>query len=534
MVREGREAWGSRLLAGFVAAGLSLLAFSASADAATIPVTNTSDAAPAPPGSLRAAIEAANSDTDLDVVDASGVTGTINLGTALPILAEDIEIRGPGAGALTVRRGIGVMSSFRILTVNPGVTAAISDLTIASGNVTGSSDGGAGIYNNRGTVTLRGTVVTGNVNSGSSNGADGGGILNWSISPASAATMTIVDSAISGNRAAGSGAGIDNADFSTLTVRRSLVSGNTSGEGAGCMGGGGIKNDGVLRVENSTVAGNSVPGPPVPAHGGGIISCGDSGSATIVNSTIASNSAGTGANLSIDRLGSAATLRSSVVADPRGGGANCFVDGPPDPATLTSTGFNLASDASCKLTNPTDQPSTNPLLGPLASNGGPTLTMALPLNSPAVDKGIRNGLTTDQRGLTRPVDFPKIPNAPGGDGTDIGAFEVQAPPEPPGPSNEFSFGKVKKNKKKGTAKLTIEIEQGPGELDLAKTKKVKADDEAVEAEGDEKLNIKPKGKATKKLRKNGNAKVKAEVTYTPDGGEPNMRSKKVKLKLKRR
>jgi hypothetical protein len=109
------------------------------------------------------------------------------------------------------------------------------------------------------------------------------------------------------------------------------------------------------------------------------------------------------------------------------------------------------------------------------------------------------------------------------------------PPPPPGalPSNEFSFGKVKKNKKRGTAKLTVRIEQGPGELELAKTKKVKPDDEPAEAAGEEKLSIKPSRKAKKKLNRSGKAKVKAEVTYTPDGGEPNTQTKRVRL-IKRR
>jgi hypothetical protein len=94
---------------------------------------------------------------------------------------------------------------------------------------------------------------------------------------------------------------------------------------------------------------------------------------------------------------------------------------------------------------------------------------------------------------------------------------------------------VKRNKKTGTAKLTVEIADGPGELELAKTKKVKADDEPVEGEGatQEKLALKPKGKARKKLLKKGKAKVKAAVTYTPDGGDALTRSKKVKLKRKR-
>jgi lysophospholipase L1-like esterase len=100
-------------------------------------------------------------------------------------------------------------------------------------------------------------------------------------------------------------------------------------------------------------------------------------------------------------------------------------------------------------------------------------------------------------------------------------------PTPP-PSNEFSFGKVKKNKRKGTAKLTVGV-PGPGELELAKTKSVNADEESAESAGKDKLSIKPKGKARKKLNDKGKAKVKANVTYTPDGGTPNTEDKKIKL-----
>jgi virginiamycin B lyase len=92
----------------------------------------------------------------------------------------------------------------------------------------------------------------------------------------------------------------------------------------------------------------------------------------------------------------------------------------------------------------------------------------------------------------------------------------------------FSFDKVKRNGRKGTAKLTVKV-PGPGELELAKTKKVKPDDESAEDAGKEKLAIKPRGKAKEKLNTKGKAKVKAEVTYTPDGGEPNTQSKRVRL-----
>jgi plastocyanin len=126
---------------------------------------------------------------------------------------------------------------------------------------------------------------------------------------------------------------------------------------------------------------------------------------------------------------------------------------------------------------------------------------------------------------------------PGGAGMS-GTVEVQTTgptpgaPSPPLPSNEFSFGTLKKNERKGTAKLTVEIVEGPGGLELAKTKQVKADDEAVAGEGAAavKLAIKPNGKARERLNDKGKAKVQAEVTYTPVGGEPNTQSKKVKLK----
>jgi tripartite motif-containing protein 71 len=104
-------------------------------------------------------------------------------------------------------------------------------------------------------------------------------------------------------------------------------------------------------------------------------------------------------------------------------------------------------------------------------------------------------------------------------------------PPPPPPSNQFSFGKLKLNTKKGTAKLTVEL-PGPGELVLA-GKGVKSQGKQVAGVGDTKLSIKAKGKASKKLTKKGKVKLTLAVTFTPTGGEPNERSKKVKLKRKR-
>jgi hypothetical protein len=112
------------------------------------------------------------------------------------------------------------------------------------------------------------------------------------------------------------------------------------------------------------------------------------------------------------------------------------------------------------------------------------------------------------------------------------------------PSNAFSFGKVKRNKRKGTATLAVSV-PGPGTLTLT-GKGVKAQrtgraartvaSKTVGAAGTVKLKIKPKGKTRRKLTDTGRAKVKVKVTFTPNGtatgdviGDPNTKSKRVKL-----
>jgi hypothetical protein len=72
----------------------------------------------------------------------------------------------------------------------------------------------------------------------------------------------------------------------------------------------------------------------------------------------------------------------------------------------------------------TDLRGVDPRLGPLQDNGGPTLTHALLSGSPAIDAGAHTAVSFDQRGEPRPVDNPAVPNASGGDGSDIGALEV--------------------------------------------------------------------------------------------------------------
>jgi hypothetical protein len=95
--------------------------------------------------------------------------------------------------------------------------------------------------------------------------------------------------------------------------------------------------------------------------------------------------------------------------------------------TINSLDFTLIQDTNgCTITNLTTHNIYNqdPKLGPLADLGGPTPTHALGFDSPAIDAGNSGGLTTDQRGMPRPIDGLDIPNAEGGDGSDIGAFEA--------------------------------------------------------------------------------------------------------------
>ena len=107
------------------------------------------------------------------------------------------------------------------------------------------------------------------------------------------------------------------------------------------------------------------------------------------------------------------------------------------------------------------------------------------------------------------------------------------PPPPPPPDNRFSLGKLKRNLDKGTAKLTVKV-PGPGELRLRKTKRVRKDAEQVTETGKVRLKIRPRPKAKSKLAETGRVKVNARVRYTPTGGEPNTKSKRVTLKLRRR
>ncbi|MGA9370470.1 MAG: hypothetical protein WBV53_01335 [Solirubrobacterales bacterium] len=108
----------------------------------------------------------------------------------------------------------------------------------------------------------------------------------------------------------------------------------------------------------------------------------------------------------------------------------------------------------------------------------------------------------------------------------------------PRPANDFTFGAITRNKKKGTAVLTVNVPNA-GELSgSGNGAKVASTSRAVISKavgaGPARLLIKAKRKKKKKLKKKGKVKVKVFVTYTPTGGDPSTQSVKVKLKKKRK
>jgi hypothetical protein len=197
----------------------------------------------------------------------------------------------------------------------------------------------------------------------------GGGIHNHG-------QLTLTNSAIRNNAAPiDNGGGIYNAAGASATLTNVTISGNTSG-----VRGGGVYNGGTMTLSNVTLGNNSAP------TGGGILNAGT------------------------------LTLRNTIVANSPAGG-NCS-------GTLTSLGHNLSSDTTCtaSFAQVGDLNNVNPLLGPLADNGGGTPTQALLPGSPAIDAG--DPITcpaTDQRGISRPQ----------GAACDIGAYELVSIAAPP-------------------------------------------------------------------------------------------------------
>jgi hypothetical protein len=149
--------------------------------------------------------------------------------------------------------------------------------------------------------------------------------------------------------------------------------------------------------------------------------------------------------------------------------------------------------------------------------------------SPVIDKGSSFGLSTDQRGVQRPIDFPSIPNssASGADGSDIGAIELQ-------PANAITLGTLKRNRKKGTAVQTVDLPTPDAGSVTLTGKFLKTQTQPVADNGVVKLKVIPKSKLRRLLTRKGKARTTEAVTYNPSGQSPNSIARKIKLLKKKR
>ena len=305
----------------------------------------------------------------VDIISNTSGYGILNTGQATLDFTD---------GRLTLNRGGGLHNVLS--------TATLFGISI-QGN------GGNGVHNEGATlsrVTLNASTVLSNT------AANGGGLLSQGVG----AVATVSNSRFAYNTAT-SGGGIFN--NGSMTIAGSTIDHNRATAGAGLHNFGGS-----LAMTNSTVSHNDASD-----NGGGLY---NRASATATFVTFHANSAGgVGGNLFNDEASIAlgSTIVSGAVT-----GANCANSA----GFINSTGYNVESASTCALSGTGDLANTDPLLGLLKDNSGPTPTHALRIDSPAIDRapGGANGcgvqIKSDQRGITRPVNAS----------CDAGAYEATA------------------------------------------------------------------------------------------------------------
>lgn len=347
----------------------------------TFTVTSLNDAGA---GSLRQAVADANTTSGTDTIDLSGLTGTIALTSGPLELTDSVIITGPGADQLTISGN----DSGRVLqlgTFGGGRSYQIRDLTIAHGNAGSGEGGGIRMIDAGDQLRLERTTLR-------DNRAESGGALQL------VGQFHISDSAIVNNAADLGGSAIQiSGNSADGWITNTTISSNSSASNQAAIAQ--YAADGqtlYTRLRNVTIASSTGAGAEQFAFTGGTTTLEIANTLFAQNSTASLSSGSTG-------IGSAAVI---------------------------SNGNNLADDPALLLNNATDRINTNAQIGPLAANGGSTLTHALLTGSPAIDGG-NNALATAAGGLPfindqRQGPFRRIHD---GDGDsvatiDIGAFEA--------------------------------------------------------------------------------------------------------------
>jgi uncharacterized repeat protein (TIGR01451 family) len=277
--------------------------------------------------------------------------------------------------------------------------------------------GGGGAFGG-GQAHLTQTKVLSNVARSASSGAFNGGLNNL-------ATLRVVTSAIAHNRAVGNSSsgsgGLGNTgsaeviDSLIANNRVTLPDGNPTGSGGGIVNG----DSGTLTVRRSSILANS-------ASAAAAINTYNTPNTHILNSTISGNDSGGGLSVVLTNT---AYLTHTTIASNTGGGLgypgvnvnaygvliayNSYDCTTWDGGGVLNAAFSLSSGGGCPsgfIAN------ADPLLEPLALNGGATPNHALKPGSPALEGVATCGANEDQRGVSRPQ----------GQACDIGAFELEA------------------------------------------------------------------------------------------------------------
>jgi hypothetical protein len=335
-------------------------------------------------------------------------------GNGLPSISGSIRIQASADDPPTViERDPSAAQGFRIFDVSVGGNLSLNGLTLQRGISPGLFSPGA-IFN-RGVTSLQDSVVTGNfgdagviTNVGTLNlfrtivTDNFGGHLAGGIFNELGGTALIEFSTIAHNAADGSG-GIFNQGV--LVVRNSsIIFNHANGTGVGA----GIGNSGYLEIVNSTIAKNSVLSFLFFEEGGGGIANFLGGFTSITNTTIRENESTAGPGGGISNLSGTVRLQDTIVA-----GNTSVLDfsgsaGPPDcVGTITSVGNNLVGDPSgCAINLQPSDLTGDPGLGALVGAGeeDPPGSAHYPVlaGSPVIDRGNPNAcLQTDQLGIFR-------------------------------------------------------------------------------------------------------------------------------------